>query len=124
MLDPTLGPAPQFALDADQIAIRDMARAFADEVIAPKAVAWDETRHFPVAEMRCQRLPVCNDRNGFGGREGSGRAFQFESAVLRFAAAEFTENGHEPPDFLFRRGGGGQVGTDHYLLRNPRVRLV
>jgi alkylation response protein AidB-like acyl-CoA dehydrogenase len=42
----------QFALDADQIAVRDMAHAFADEVFAPNALAWDETRHFPVAEMR------------------------------------------------------------------------
>ena len=29
-----------------------MARAFADEVFAPNALAWDEARHFPVAEMR------------------------------------------------------------------------
>src|ERR1700686_2258385 len=42
----------QFALDDDQIAVRDMARSFADEVFAPNAVAWDEARHFPVAEMR------------------------------------------------------------------------
>ncbi|HEX4410854.1 MAG TPA: acyl-CoA dehydrogenase family protein [Xanthobacteraceae bacterium] len=52
MLDPSVGPAPQFSLDADQIAIRDMARSFADEVIAPKSIAWDEARHFPIAEMR------------------------------------------------------------------------
>jgi len=42
----------QFALNADQIAVRDMARAFADEVFAPNALAWDEAKHFPVAEMR------------------------------------------------------------------------
>jgi alkylation response protein AidB-like acyl-CoA dehydrogenase len=42
----------QFSLDADQVAVRDMARAFADEVFAPNALAWDEARHFPVAEMR------------------------------------------------------------------------
>jgi alkylation response protein AidB-like acyl-CoA dehydrogenase len=42
----------QFALDEDQVAVRDMARAFADEVFAPNALAWDEARHFPVAEMR------------------------------------------------------------------------
>ncbi len=42
----------QFALDEDLIAVRDMARAFADEVFAPNALAWDETKHFPVAEMR------------------------------------------------------------------------
>ncbi len=29
-----------------------MARAFADEYFAPNALAWDEARHFPVAEMR------------------------------------------------------------------------
>jgi butyryl-CoA dehydrogenase len=52
MLDPSPKPPAQFALDADQIAVRDMARAFADEVFAPNAVAWDEARHFPVAEMR------------------------------------------------------------------------
>jgi alkylation response protein AidB-like acyl-CoA dehydrogenase len=52
MLDST-SPAPtQFALDADQIAVRDMARAFAAEVIAPNAIAWDEAKHFPVDEMR------------------------------------------------------------------------
>ncbi|HUD87706.1 MAG TPA: acyl-CoA dehydrogenase family protein, partial [Xanthobacteraceae bacterium] len=52
MLDQPPKPQAQFALDADQIAVRDMARAFADEVFAPNAIAWDEARHFPVAEMR------------------------------------------------------------------------
>ena len=32
--------------------MRDMARAFSDEVFAPNAVAWDEAKYFPVAEMR------------------------------------------------------------------------
>jgi alkylation response protein AidB-like acyl-CoA dehydrogenase len=52
MLDPSPHLPPQFSLDADQIAARDMARAFADEVFAPSAIAWDEAKHFPVAEMR------------------------------------------------------------------------
>jgi len=52
MLDSTHGASPQFSLDAEQIAVRDMARAFADEHFAPNALAWDEARHFPVAEMR------------------------------------------------------------------------
>ena len=52
MLDPSPRTSPQFSLDEDQIAVRDMARSFADEVFAPNAVAWDEARHFPVAEMR------------------------------------------------------------------------
>ncbi len=52
MLDSPSAAVPQFSLDADQIAVRDMARTFADEVFAPSAIAWDEARHFPVAEMR------------------------------------------------------------------------
>ena len=52
MLNPSPHPSSQFALDADQIAVRDMARTFADEFFAPNAVAWDEAKHFPVAEMR------------------------------------------------------------------------
>ena len=52
MLDKSPGAAPQFSLGEDQIAVRDMAQAFAAEVFAPHALAWDETKHFPVAEMR------------------------------------------------------------------------
>jgi alkylation response protein AidB-like acyl-CoA dehydrogenase len=52
MLDSISSASTQFTLDADQIAVRDMARAFAAEVFAPNALAWDEAKHFPVAEMR------------------------------------------------------------------------
>ena len=41
-----------FALTADHLAVRDMARAFADERIAPNALAWDEEKHFPVDVLR------------------------------------------------------------------------
>jgi alkylation response protein AidB-like acyl-CoA dehydrogenase len=52
MLDPSTGVIPQFSLGQDQVALRDMARAFAAEVFAPHAIEWDEAKHFPVAEMR------------------------------------------------------------------------
>src|ERR1700755_1117070 len=42
----------QFALSEDQLAVRDMARDFAAEKIAPHAVRWDEEKHFPVDGMR------------------------------------------------------------------------
>jgi butyryl-CoA dehydrogenase len=42
----------QFALDEDQIAVRDMARSFAAENIAPHALRWDEEKYFPVEVMR------------------------------------------------------------------------
>jgi alkylation response protein AidB-like acyl-CoA dehydrogenase len=41
-----------FALTEDQTAIRDMALAFAAENLAPRAVEWDEAKHFPVDVMR------------------------------------------------------------------------
>jgi alkylation response protein AidB-like acyl-CoA dehydrogenase len=52
MLDQPATTREQFSLDENQIALRDMARTFADEVFAPNAIAWDEARHFPIAEMR------------------------------------------------------------------------
>jgi len=41
-----------FALNDDQIAVREMAGDFAAEKIAPHAVRWDEEKHFPVEVMR------------------------------------------------------------------------
>jgi alkylation response protein AidB-like acyl-CoA dehydrogenase len=44
--------ADVFSLSSDQLAIRDLAKKFADERFAPNAGAWDERKHFPVAELR------------------------------------------------------------------------
>jgi alkylation response protein AidB-like acyl-CoA dehydrogenase len=41
-----------FSFSAEQLALRDMAKKFADERFAPNATAWDEKKHFPVAELR------------------------------------------------------------------------
>src|SRR5215472_6219533 len=46
------GERMQFALNEDQIALRDMARSFAAEKIAPHALRWDEEKHFPIDVMR------------------------------------------------------------------------
>src|SRR6201996_3843729 len=42
----------QFTLNEDQVAVREMAREFAAEQIAPHALRWDEEKHFPVDVMR------------------------------------------------------------------------
>ncbi len=44
--------APRFALDEDQVAIRDMAADFARERMAPHALDWDQRRHFPIDVIR------------------------------------------------------------------------
>ena len=41
-----------FALNADQIAIWDTAKSFADAELAPHSARWDEEHHFPVEVMR------------------------------------------------------------------------
>src|SRR3974390_2295935 len=46
------GQRMQFSLNEDQIAVREMARDFATEKIAPHAIRWDEEKHFPVDVMR------------------------------------------------------------------------
>lgn len=61
-----------YALNDDQIAIRDMARAFADEKIAPHALKWDEEKHFPVdvikeaASLGMAGIYVREDMGGSG----------------------------------------------------------
>jgi alkylation response protein AidB-like acyl-CoA dehydrogenase len=47
-----LSPAPQFGLTGEQEHIRDMARSFAAERIAPHALEWDANKHFPVDVIR------------------------------------------------------------------------
>lgn len=44
-------PASQLPLNADQIAIRDVTREFATDVVAPKAAERDETQEFPAEEV-------------------------------------------------------------------------
>ncbi|MBN9458576.1 MAG: isobutyryl-CoA dehydrogenase [Bosea sp. (in: a-proteobacteria)] len=41
-----------FSLTEDQLAIQEMATAFAAETLAPHAMRWDEEKHFPLEEMR------------------------------------------------------------------------
>jgi alkylation response protein AidB-like acyl-CoA dehydrogenase len=70
---------PDFTLNEDHVAIRDMALDFAREQIAPHALEWDEKKHFPVDVIR-QTAPL-----GFGGiyvREDVGG-----SGLTRFDAA-------------------------------------
>ncbi|MGW4354297.1 acyl-CoA dehydrogenase family protein [Nocardia sp. NPDC004582] len=41
-----------FLLDEDEKAIVETARSFADELLAPNALEWDERKHFPVDVLR------------------------------------------------------------------------
>jgi alkylation response protein AidB-like acyl-CoA dehydrogenase len=53
MMDAAVGePDQQFDLNEDQRAIQDMARAFAADRVAPHALEWDKTGHFPSDAIR------------------------------------------------------------------------
>ncbi len=64
--------------------MRDMARAFADEVFAPNAIAWDEARHFPVAEMR--KAAALGMGGVYVAEDVGGSALSRLAAVLIFEA--------------------------------------
>ena len=62
----------QFALNEDQIAIRDMALSFAQERIAPHALDWDQQKHFPedvLREAAALGMAGIYTRDEFGGSE-------------------------------------------------------
>jgi len=76
--------AGQFELNADQRAIQEMAEAFAADRVAPNALEWDKTRHFPGDVVR-ETGPL-----GFGGiyvkEDVGGSALGRLDAVLIFEA--------------------------------------
>ncbi|MBQ0708633.1 MULTISPECIES: isobutyryl-CoA dehydrogenase [unclassified Ochrobactrum] len=74
----------QFELNEDQLAIQDMARAFASDRIAPQALQWDRDKHFPVDVLK-ETGPL-----GMGGiyvrEDVGGSALKRLDAVLIFEA--------------------------------------
>ena len=74
----------QFELNEDQLAIQDMARAFAADRVAPNALAWDRDKHFPADVIR-ETGPL-----GMGGiytkEEFGGSGLKRLDAVLIFEA--------------------------------------
>ncbi|MCO7736956.1 isobutyryl-CoA dehydrogenase [Brucella intermedia] len=74
----------QFELNEDQLAIQDMARAFASDRVAPHALQWDRDKHFPVDVLQ-ETGPL-----GMGGiyvrEDVGGSASKRLDAVLIFEA--------------------------------------
>jgi len=70
-----------FALNDDQRAIQDAARAFSDAELAPHSAEWDETKHFPVDVMKqAAEMGFCGI---YTGEEHGGMALgRVEAAVI------------------------------------------
>ena len=83
-----------FALTDEQEAIRDMARRFAEDELAPQAAEWDEKKHFPVdvikksAELGLAGIYTREDVGGSGlGRLDAAMIFEALSAGCTSTAA-------------------------------------
>jgi alkylation response protein AidB-like acyl-CoA dehydrogenase len=72
------------ALDEDRAAIRAMAAAFAAEELAPRAIAWDRERHFPVETLR--KAAGLGMAGIYVGEEHGGSGLTRLDAVLIFEA--------------------------------------
>ena len=71
-----------FALNDDQRAIQDAARAFADAELAPHSAKWDEDKHFPVDVMKsAAEMGFCGI---YTGEEHGGMALGRVEAALIF----------------------------------------
>ena len=74
-----------FVLTDDDRAIRDTARDFATEYLAPNAVEWDQSKHFPVdvlrkaAELGMGGIYVREDVGGSGLRRLENRTLPLET---------------------------------------------
>ena len=75
---------PSFALNGDQQSIYEMAADFAANELAPKAVEWDEQKHFPVDVLR--RAAELGIGGIYVGEEHGGSGLSRLDAALIFEA--------------------------------------
>jgi alkylation response protein AidB-like acyl-CoA dehydrogenase len=79
---------PNFALDSDYVAIRDMARSFTDEKLAPRALEWDEKKYFPVDVIReaaALGIAAIYVREDVGGSDAVRRGADLRGALDRLS---------------------------------------
>ena len=76
-----------FALNEDQVAIQDAARAFAAAELAPHSARWDEEHHFPVDVMR--RAAELGFAGLYVKEDVGGSALSRLDAVLVFEALSY-----------------------------------
>ncbi|MBV8662183.1 MAG: acyl-CoA dehydrogenase family protein [Hyphomicrobiales bacterium] len=114
-----------FSLTEDHIAVRDMARAFADERIAPNALAWDEAKHFPVDVLReAAALGMATiyvgEQHGGAGMTRLHAALIFEALATGCPTVAAYLSIHNMVAWVIDRFGSSQLQA-HYL---PKLALM
>jgi alkylation response protein AidB-like acyl-CoA dehydrogenase len=117
-----------FALDADQTAIFDMARAFAEAELAPHSAHWDEEKIFPVETLRAAAalgLAGIYVRDDVGG-SGLGRldaALVFEALSYGDVSTAAFLSIHNMASWMIDRFGSEGLRR-RYLPRLTRMELI
>ncbi|MBV8473732.1 MAG: acyl-CoA dehydrogenase family protein [Hyphomicrobiales bacterium] len=117
-----------FSLTEDHIAVRDMARAFADERIAPNALAWDEAKHFPVDVLReAAALGMATiyvgEQHGGAGMTRLHAALIFEALATGCPTVAAYLSIHNMVAWVIDRFGSSQLQA-HYLPKLASMELL
>jgi alkylation response protein AidB-like acyl-CoA dehydrogenase len=117
-----------FALTSDHLAIRDMAKSFADERIAPHALKWDETEHFPVDVLReAAKLGMATiyvrESNGGSGMTRLDAALIFEALSTGCPSIASFLSIHNMVAWVIDRFGSPEL-QERYLPRFVGMELI
>lgn len=117
-----------FALNEDQHAIQDAARAFAAAELAPHSAEWDETHHFPVDVMR--RAAELGFASIYVGEEHGGSALGRLDAAIIFEELSYGDVStaaflsiHNMVSWMIDRFGGDELRA-RYVPRLASMELI
>ncbi len=117
-----------FALTPDHLAVRDMAKSFADERIAPNALHWDETEHFPVDVLReaaalGMAVIYVREENGGSGMTRLDAALIFEALSTGCPCVASFLSIHNMVAWVVDRFGSPEL-HERYLPRLASMELI
>ena len=117
-----------FSLNSEHIAIRDMAKTFADERMAPNALEWDETEHFPVDVLReAAALGMAaiyvREENGGSGMTRLDAALIFEALATGCPCIAAFLSIHNMVAWVLDRFGSPEIKA-RYLPRLASMELI
>jgi alkylation response protein AidB-like acyl-CoA dehydrogenase len=117
-----------FALTSDHLAVRDMAKAFADQRIAPHALKWDETEHFPADVLReAAALGMATiyvrEENGGSGMTRLDAALIFEALSTGCPCIASFLSIHNMVSWVVDRFGSAEL-QKRYLSRLASMELI
>jgi alkylation response protein AidB-like acyl-CoA dehydrogenase len=117
-----------FALTPDHLAVRDMAKSFADARIGPYALIWDENEHFPVDVLReaaaLGMATICvREENGGSGMTRLDAALIFEALSTGCPCVASFLSIHNMVAWVVDRFGSSEL-QKRYLPRLANMEII